>query len=87
MADPVRLSKLMSQRGLCSRREADRLIEQGLVKVNGQIVDTLGIKFPEDAVIELTQQAQRLQNRLVTVMINKPVGYVSGQAEDDHVPA
>lgn len=87
MAELVRLSKLMSQRGLSSRREADRLIEQGLVRVNGELVNTLGIKFPEDAKIELTQRAQAMQNDLVTIMINKPVGYVSGQAEDDYVPA
>lgn len=87
MTEPIRLSKLMSQRGLCSRREADKLIEQGLVRVNGELVNTLGVKFPEDVTIELTQRAQALQNELVTIMINKPVGYVSGQAEDDYVPA
>lgn len=87
MTELVRLSKLMSQRGLSSRREADRLIEQGLVRVNGELVKTLGIKFPEDAEIELTQRAQAMQNELVTIMINKPVGYVSAQAEDDYVPA
>lgn len=87
MSDPVRLSKLMSQRGLCSRREADKLIEQGLVRVNGELVNTLGIKFPEDVKIELTQRAQVMQNELATIMINKPVGYVSGQAEDDYIPA
>ena len=77
----------MSQRGLCSRREADRMIEQGLVKVDGEIVNTLGIKFPESVKIELTSKAQAMQGELVTIMINKPVGYVSGQAEDDYVPA
>ncbi len=82
-----RLSKLMSQRGLCSRREADRLIEQGLVRVNGQIVNTLGIKFPPDVEIELTQRAQAQQQARVTIMLNKPVGYVSGQAEDGYTPA
>jgi len=87
MTELVRLSKLMSQRGLCSRREADRLIESGLVKVNGERVNTLGVKFSEDVKIELTEQAQAIQNELVTIMINKPVGYVSGQAEDDYVPA
>ena len=87
MSDPVRLSKLMSQRGICSRREADRLIEQGLVRVNGEIVNTLGVKFSEDVDIQLTQRAKALQDDLVTIMINKPVGYVSGQAEDDYVPA
>lgn len=87
MSEPVRLSKLMSQRGLSSRREADKLIEQGLVRVNGEIVNTLGVKFPEDVTIELTQRAQAIQNELITIMINKPIGYVSGQAEDDYVPA
>jgi len=87
MSEPVRLSKLMSQRGICSRREADKLIEQGLVKVDGETVQTLGIKFPENVRIELTKRAQAMQNERVTIMINKPVGYVSGQAEDDYVPA
>ena len=87
MSDPVRLSKLMSQRGLCSRREADKLIEQGMVKVNGERISTLGVKFPEDVKIELTERAQAIQNERVTIMINKPVGYVSGQAEDDYIPA
>lgn len=77
----------MSQRGLCSRREADRLIEQGLVKVNGEVVSTLGTKFPESVRIELTQQGQAQQAERVTIMINKPVGYVSGQAEDGYIPA
>jgi len=87
MSDPIRLSKIMSQRGICSRREADRLIEQGLVKVNGEVVNTLGIKFSADVEIELSERAKALQEELVTIMINKPVGYVSGQAEDDYIPA
>lgn len=87
MPELIRLSKLMSQRGLSSRREADKLIERGLVKVNGEIVKTLGIKFTEDVEIELTAGGQAIQADLVTIMINKPVGYVSAQAEDDYVPA
>ena len=87
MSEPVRLSKLMSQRGLCSRREADTLIEQGLVRVNGEIVNMLGIKFPEDVKIELTRRAQQQQAERVTIMLNKPVGVVSGQAEDGYIPA
>jgi len=89
MSEPSlhRLSKLMSQRGLCSRREADRYIEQGLVRVNGETVNTLGVKFADDVKIELTAVAQQQQNTRLTVMLNKPVGYVSGQAEDDYIPA
>lgn len=77
----------MSQRGLCSRREADRLIEQGLVIVDGERISTLGVKFPESVKIELTERAEAIQNERVTIMINKPVGYVSGQAEDGYIPA
>lgn len=77
----------MSQRGLCSRREADKLIEQGLVKVDGKTVNTLGIKFPDTVQISLTERAKAIQDERVTIMINKPVGYVSGQAEDDYIPA
>ena len=87
MPETLRLSKLMSQRGLCSRREADKLIEQGLVKVNGEIVNTLGLKVSDDVEIELTERAQKIQNERVTIMLNKPVGYVSGQAEDGYEPA
>lgn len=87
MSEVVRLSKLMSQRGMCSRREADKMIEQGLVRVDGEIVNTLGIKFPDTVDIQLTQRAAAMQSELVTIMINKPVGYVSAQAEDGYVPA
>lgn len=87
MSEVHRLSKLMSQRGLCSRREADKYIEQGLVRVNGERVSTLGIKFPEDVEIELTRDAKAQQAGRVTIMVNKPIGYVSGQAEDDYIPA
>ena len=87
ITDTHRLSKLMSQRGLCSRREADKLIEQGLVRVNGELVNTLGIKFPADVEISLTERAKAIQDDRITIMINKPVGYVSAQAEDDYIPA
>jgi 23S rRNA pseudouridine2604 synthase len=87
LSEVVRLSKLMSQRGMCSRREADKMIEQGLVRVDGEIVNTLGIKFSDSVDIQLTQRAAAMQSELVTIMINKPVGYVSAQAEDGYVPA
>jgi len=83
----IRLSKLMSQRGLCSRREADRFIEQGWVRVNGQVESTLGTRVDPDCEIELLQPAQQAQNKLVTIILNKPVGIVSGQAEDGYQPA
>lgn len=82
-----RVSKLMAQRGLCSRREADAYIEQGLVYVNGEKVSQLGTRVAIDAKIELASRAQNRQAALATILLHKPVGYVSGQAEDGHQPA
>ncbi len=82
-----RVSKLMAQRGLCSRREADAFIEQGLVFVNGHKVTQLGTRCAPDAKIELASRAQNRQTQLATILLHKPVGYVSGQAEDGYLPA
>ncbi|MBN8761646.1 MAG: pseudouridylate synthase [Thiobacillus sp. 65-69] len=87
MADPVRLSKLMSERGLCSRREADHYIEQGLVFVDGRRVTELGTRVDPDCAIRLDAQASAQQAERVTVLLHKPVGYVSGQPEPGYEPA
>lgn len=81
-----RVSKLLAARGLCSRREADAYIERGLVTVNGMPA-TLGMRCAPDAKIELAMTARRQQASLATVLLHKPVGYVSGQAEDGYQPA
>jgi len=77
----------MAERGLCSRREADQYIEKGWVRVNGKIVSVLGTKIDPDALIELDPQAQRRQQGFVTILLNKPVGYVSGQPEKGYKTA
>src|SRR3982751_4876612 len=82
-----RLSKRMGELGLCSRREADRWITNGWVKVDGVVVDTLGVRVSPDARIEIDQGAREHQSEQVTILLNKPVGYVSGQAEDGYEPA
>ncbi|WP_454055930.1 pseudouridine synthase [Cupriavidus sp. Marseille-Q8015] len=83
----VRLSKRMSDLGLCSRREADEWIPRGWVLVDGKPVTELGTRIRPDAEIEILQAARSEQGERVTVLINKPVGYVSGQAEDGYEPA
>jgi 23S rRNA pseudouridine2604 synthase len=83
----LRLSKLMSELGLCSRREADEWIENGWVLVDGVKIDTLGSKVRPDQRIEIDPAAQAIQARQVTILLHKPVGYVSGQAEDGYQPA
>ncbi len=87
MTDRVRISKLMAQRGLCSRREADAYIERGWVRVDGAIVRELGSKALPDAQIVLERQAARRQEEKVTIILNKPVGYVSHRTEKGHRPA
>ncbi|PRF41696.1 pseudouridine synthase [Burkholderia multivorans] len=83
----MRLSKRMSELGLCSRREADEWIEKGWVLVDGERIDTLGTKVRADQRIEIDERAQAAQAAQVTILLHKPVGYVSGQAEDGYEPA
>jgi 23S rRNA pseudouridine2604 synthase len=82
-----RLSKLMTERGICSRREADEWIENGWVKVDGVVTSTLGTRVPPSVRIDVDPDARRHQSERVTILLNKPVGYVSGQAEDNYQPA
>lgn len=77
----------MSEQGLCSRREADGYIERGLVKVDGVVVSELGTKIFPNQHITLERAAQAQQQARVTILLHKPVGYVSGQAEEGYRPA
>ncbi len=83
----IRLSKRMTELGLCSRREADEYIEKGWVRVDGRVVSELGSRVKPGQVVELDRRGQTAQDRRVTILLNKPVGYVSGQAEDGYEPA
>jgi len=82
----LRLNKRMAELGLASRREADDWIAKGWVKVNGQVAE-MGMQVAPDVRIDIDKQAKGAQAKLVTVLINKPLGLVSGQAEDGHEPA
>lgn len=83
----LRLSKRMSELGLCSRREADEWIARGWVRVDGKVVSELGSKVLPQQRITIERQASAEQSKRVTILINKPMGYVSGQAEDGYKPA
>jgi len=82
----MRLNKRMAELGLASRREADDWIGRGWVKVNGEVA-TMGMQVTPDVRIEIAKQAQGQQANQVTILLNKPMGIVSGQAEDGHQPA
>lgn len=86
--EKVRISKLLSERGLCSRREADAYIEQGLVTVDGEIVQELGTRAFRHQTIELRSGAKRQQEQRLTILLNKPVGYISHlDDEEQYTPA
>lgn len=85
--EKIRLSKLMSEQGMCSRREADSYIERGWVLVDGVAVSELGTKIFPNQKITLNKSAQTQQQTQVTILLNKPISYVSGQAEDGYQPA
>lgn len=88
MSDQIlRLSKLMAQKGLCSRREADVYIEKGLVYVDGEVVSQLGTKVHPQATIELKGEANRAQNNKLTILLNKPLGVVSNLPEKGYTAA
>lgn len=77
----------MSELGLASRREADEWIEKGWVRVDGEVVKELGSRVRPEQRITIDARAQAQQAQLATVLIHKPIGYVSGQAEDGYEPA
>ncbi len=83
----MRLSKRMAELGLCSRREADEWISRGWVFVDGVRTDVLGSKVMPHQKITVTRAATQEQEQRVTILINKPIGLVSGQAEDGYKPA
>jgi 23S rRNA pseudouridine2604 synthase len=82
----TRLNKRLAELGLCSRREADDWIARGWVYVNGEVAQ-MGVKVTPQDRVTVERAAQRLQDSQVTIVLNKPMGYVSGQAEDGHEPA
>ena len=86
-ATTTRLNKRMAELGLCSRREADEWIARGWVKVDGHIAPPTGLLVGPQARIEVDAKARGQQREQVTVLLHKPIGYVSGQAEDGYEPA
>ena len=85
--EPVRLNKFMGQSGVCSRREADALIADGLVSVDGEVVTDAGRKLQPGQTLTLSERATAALAEGVTIVLHKPVGYVSGQPEPGKVPA
>jgi len=82
----TRLNKRMAELGLCSRREADEWIARGWVRVDGAVA-TMGLQVAPHSRIEIDPKARGQQREQVTILLHKPIGYVSGQAEEGYEPA
>lgn len=86
-AEPVRINKWLGQSGVCSRREADALIADGLVSIDGEVVRNAGRKLEAGQTLTLSDRATATLAQGQTIVLHKPVGYVSGQPEPGKVPA
>ncbi|MGA1344241.1 MAG: pseudouridine synthase [Hyphomonas sp.] len=86
-AEPVRINKWLALEGVCSRREADALIERGLVELDGKTVTQLGERILPGQTIKLNAKAARQLDSQLSIVLNKPVGYVSGTPEPGEIPA
>jgi 23S rRNA pseudouridine2604 synthase len=84
--EKIRVSKLMAQQGLCSRREADAFLAAGRVTVDGQLAGVGDKAWPTQRIV-LDSRGQAEQRATVTILIHKPIGLVSGQAEAGYKPA
>lgn len=83
----TRLAKRMAVLGFCSRREADEYVLKGWVKVNGTVVMEKGHRVKDTDVITLNEEGLQSQDNRVTIIINKPMGYVSAQPEKGYKAA
>lgn len=85
--DPVRVNKWLAQSGVCSRREADALIAEGRVRIDGERISDAGRKILPGQTLTLDQSGAAQLEARFTVVYNKPVGIVSGQPEAGETPA
>lgn len=86
-AEPQRVNRWLAQNGVCSRREAEALIADGLVSIDGERVTDVGRKIEPGQTLTLADAGAQSLASALTVMLHKPVGYVSGQPEPGEVPA
>lgn len=78
----IRLNKYIAECGVCSRRSADTLIQDGKVTINEQVVTNLGTKIDENKdIVKVNGKIITKENKLVYIMLNKPKGYVTTSKE------
>ena len=74
--EPIRLNKYLANAGICSRRDADKYIQAGVITVNGQVVTELGTKVLRSDVVLFHDDTVKIEKK-VYVLLNKPKGYVT----------
>ncbi|ALL12492.1 pseudouridine synthase [Caulobacter henricii] len=85
--EPQRVNKWLAQAGVCSRREAEALIADGLVSIDGETVEDVGRKILPGQTLVLADRATDKLDSSLTIMIHKPVGIVSSQPDPGQIPA
>jgi 23S rRNA pseudouridine2604 synthase len=86
-AEPQRVNRWLARSGVCSRREADALIAEGLVSIDGRAVTDAGHRIEAGQTLTLAGAAASRLGAALTVVLHKPVGIVSAQPEPGQVPA
>jgi 23S rRNA pseudouridine2604 synthase len=87
LPEPQRVNRWLAQNGVCSRREAEALIAEGLVSIDGETVSDPGRKIAAGQTLVLADAAEAQLGQALTVVVHKPVGVVSAHAEPGQTPA
>lgn len=74
--EPIRLNKYIANSGICSRREADELIQSGAISVNGEVITELGVKVKRSDVVKFHERVVTPESK-VYILLNKPKNYVT----------
>lgn len=78
LMEEVRLQKFIANSGICSRRNAEKLITEGKIKVNGIVITELGTKVnPSSDIVEYDGKKLENNKEYVYVLLNKPIGYIT----------
>ncbi len=85
--EPQRVNRWLAQSGVCSRREAEALIGQGLVSIDGDVVGDAGRKIQPGQTLTLADAGAAMVEGGFTIMLHKPRGVVSAQPDPGQVPA
>ncbi|MDB5432321.1 MAG: pseudouridylate synthase [Caulobacter sp.] len=86
-AEPQRVNKWLAQSGVCSRREAEALIAEGLVSIDDEVVQDVGRKIEPGQTLTLADKAQAALTNAMSILVHKPRGIVSSQPEPGQIPA